>query len=57
MKIATTAQKWADIESLGTWERDYKNGSVWSFNGEEWYLSHLELPPQELAILVEYYNN
>lgn len=54
MKIARTAQKWADIEALGTWERDCKNGSVWSFNGEEWYLSHLELPPQELAILVNH---
>ena len=53
MKIAKTAQKWIDIEALGTWERDCKNGSVWTFNGEEWYLSHLELSPQELAILVD----
>lgn len=54
MKIVKTAQKWVTIEALGTLEREYKNGNVWTFNGEEWYLSHLELPPQELAILVEF---
>ena len=51
MKIVKTAQQWIDIEALGTWERDYKNGSIHTFNGEEYYLSHLELSPMELAEL------
>lgn len=56
MKIVKTAQQWIDIEALGTWERDCKNGSVHTFNGEEWYLSHLELPPRELQILMDAFN-
>lgn len=56
MKIAKTAQQWIDIEALGTWERDYKNGSIWTFNGDEWYLTHLELPPRELQILMDAFN-
>lgn len=41
------------ITSLGTYEIDYKNGEIWSFNGEEYYFSHLELPPAELALYNE----
>lgn len=48
IKIAKTAEEWFLIESMGTYEQDYKNGSIWSFNGENWYLSHLELNQFEL---------
>ncbi len=51
MKIVKTAEEWVKIESLGTWECNIKNGSVWSFNGKHYYLSHLELDARELILL------
>lgn len=53
MKRVKTAEEWVKIESLGTWEADLKNGSVWSFNGKHYYLSHLELDPHELILLAD----
>jgi len=53
MKIIRTAEEAMKITSLGTYEIDYKNGEIWSFNGEEYYFSHLELPPAELALYNE----
>lgn len=50
-----TAEQWATIQAMGTYEQDFKNGELWEFNGYMWYLSHLELPPEELAELVEIY--
>lgn len=39
---------------MGTYEQDYKNGELWHYNGNMWYLSHLELSPKELHELVEF---
>jgi hypothetical protein len=56
MKAVKTAEEWIKIESLGTWECDLKNGSVWTFNGKHYYLSHLELDPLELILLASEMN-
>ena len=47
-KTVTTAEMWTKIKAMGTYEEDYKNGELWSFNGKLYYLSHLSLDPQEL---------
>jgi hypothetical protein len=56
MKIVKTAEEWIKIESLGTWEADVKNGSVYTFNEKYYYLSHLELDPHELILLMDTIN-
>ena len=56
-KMATTLEEWTKIQSLGTYEDKFKNGEIWSFNGELWYLSHLELPFNVLAEVVDFYDN
>lgn len=53
MKIIQTADEAMKITALGTYETDYKNGEIWSFNGDEYYFSHLELSPAELALYNE----
>lgn len=50
-----TLEQWATIQAMGTYEQDYKNGELWSFNGQLYYLSHLELDPEALRELNEYY--
>lgn len=50
IKMATTLEKWTKIQSLGTYEDKFKNG-------EFWYLSHLELPFNVLAEVVDFYDN
>lgn len=42
---------------MGTYEQDYKNGELWKFNGELWYLSHLELSPKVLREVIEFNRN
>lgn len=56
-KIAITLEEWTKIQSLGTYEDKFKNGEVWNFNGEFWYLSHLELPFNVLVEVVDFYDN
>ena len=30
-RIAKTLEEWARVQSLGTYEQDFKDGSLWSF--------------------------
>lgn len=53
-KIVKTFDDWTKIQSMGTYEQDYKNGELWEFNGKLWYLSHLELSPEVLQEVVEF---
>ncbi len=50
----TTADMWVKIQAMGTYEQDYKNGELWSFNGKLYYLSHLSLNPDELREVVAF---
>lgn len=52
-KTVKTLEMWEKVQSMGTYEDDFKNGELWEFNGEYWYLSHLELPTQVLREVVE----
>lgn len=54
-KTVTTLEEWAKVQALGSYEDDYKNGELWEFNGELYYLSHLSLKPQELHRVVDFY--
>ena len=56
-KIETvrTFELWTTIVDLGTFEDDYKNGELWSFNGKLYYLSHMELKPEVLRELLDFY--
>lgn len=53
-KIVKTFDDWTKIQSMGTYEQDYKNGELWEFNGKLWYLSRLELSPEVLQEVVEF---
>lgn len=55
-KTVTTFEMWVDIKAMGTYEMDFKNGELWSFNGGLWYLSHLELPAKELRDVIDFYS-
>lgn len=55
-QVVKTAEQWAKVEAMGTYEQDFKNGELLEFNGELFYLSHLELSIKELKELVEYKN-
>ncbi len=55
-KTVKSAEQWTKIEAMGTYEQNFKNGELWEFNNEMFYLSHLELPVKELAELVKYRN-
>ena len=55
-QVVKTAEQWAKIEAMGTYEQDFRNGELWEFNGELFYLSHLELSTKELKELTEYNN-
>lgn len=50
----TTAEMWAKVQAMGTYEEDLKNGELWSFNGKLYYLSHLALDPDELREVVAF---
>lgn len=54
-KTVKTFENWTKIKAMGTYEQDYRNGELWEFNGELWYLSHLELSPKVLQEVVELY--
>lgn len=56
-KVVKIFEEWAKVQAMGTYEQDFKNGELWYFNENMWYLSHLELPMQELKKVVEYYKN
>ena len=49
------AEMWAKVQSMGTYEQDYKNGELWSFNGELYYLSHLSLDTAEMREVTAYF--
>ncbi len=51
-----TAEMWAKVQSMGTYEQDYKNGELWSFNGELYYLSNLSLDTAEMREVTAYFN-
>lgn len=53
-KTVKTFADWTKIQSIGTYEQDYKNGELWEFNGELYYLSHLELSPEVLREVMEF---
>lgn len=53
IKTVKTAEEFLNIQSMGTWEGDYKNGELWSFNGKFYYLSPLELNRKELEIVLD----
>ncbi len=52
----TTAEMWAKVQAMGTYEQDYRNGELWSFNGKLYYLSHLSLNPNELRKVVAFHS-
>lgn len=51
-KVVKDPDLWATIQSMGNFEDNYKNGEIWYFNGELYYLSHLELSPEALQEIV-----
>lgn len=51
-----TVEMWAKVQSMGTYEQDYKNGELWSFNGGLYYLSHLSLDTTEMRKVTSYFN-
>ena len=55
-KTVTTAEVWAKVQAMGTYEDTHKNGELWSLNGKLYYLSHLSLDPQELREVVAFYS-
>lgn len=55
-KTVKTLEMWAKIHAMGTYEEDFKNGELWSFNGELYYLSHLSLSPEQLQEVNEYFD-
>lgn len=54
-KIVKTLEEWAKIEAYGNWESHFRNGELYSFNNEFYYLSHLELDPDVLHELIKYH--
>lgn len=57
MKTAKTLAEWARVQALGTYEDQIKNGELWSFGGDYWYLSHLELDTRTLREVADFYGN
>lgn len=50
-----TAEEWIDIKSYGTYEIDYKNGELWSYNGKLYLLEFIILPLKEKQIINDTY--
>lgn len=48
LKNIKTADEALTIQAYGDFEREYRNGEIWTFNGNEYYFSHLDLSPEEL---------
>lgn len=55
-RIAKTLEEWARVQSLETYEQDFKDGSLWSFGGEYWYLAFSELSSEVLREIKEFYS-
>lgn len=53
-KTVKTAEQWATVKAMGDYEQDFRNGELWYYGGDMWYLSHLELSPEELREIVEF---
>ena len=51
IETVRTAEEFIKIQSMGTYEDDYKNGEIWTWNGNTYYLSPLELDMGELQIV------
>lgn len=51
--IVTSPDEWAKIQAMGDFERQFKNGELWSFDSKLYYLSHLELSTEALTELAE----
>lgn len=52
--IVTNPDEWAKIQAMGNFEQELKNGELWTFNGELYYLSHLELSAEALVEIAEF---
>lgn len=50
-KQVLTAEEWINIKAYGTYEMDYKNGELWSFNGNLYLLEFIYLPLNEKEII------
>lgn len=55
-KQVLTAEEWIDIKAYGTYEMEYKNGDLWSFNGNLYLLEFIYLPLEEKEIIIETYS-
>ena len=55
-RIAKTLEEWARVQSLGTYEQDFKDGSLWSFGGDCWYLAFSDLSSEVLCEVKEFYS-
>lgn len=53
-KTVKTVDEWATVKAMGDYEADFRNGELWYFGGEYWYLSPLELSPEVLKEVNEY---
>lgn len=53
-KTVKTAEQQATVKAMGDYEQDFRNGELWYYGGDMWYLSHLELSPEELREIVEF---
>lgn len=54
-KTVKDVETFTKIETMGNFEEDFKNGELWQFNGEMYYLSQSELPSNELKELKNFY--
>ena len=52
-----TAEEWIDVKAYGTYEMDYKNGELWSYNGKLYLLEFIYLPLKEKEIINDTYTN
>lgn len=50
-KQVLTAEEWIDIKAYGTYEMNYKNGELWSYNGKLHLLEFMLLPLSEKTII------
>lgn len=54
-KRVLNAESWITVKSYGTYEMDFKNGELWSYNGELYLLEFISLPHNEAVIVLECY--
>ena len=53
-KIVKDVETWSKVEAMGNYYSEFKNGELWEFNKEFYYLSHLNLDYKNLKALMEY---